>query len=83
MMPLHEGLKNTWANGLSGDYALCQTSWGITHSNSRSGCCVDIRVNSIKQIKIENETTISGEITQCEGEFRNPSGERIKTKYNR
>ena len=78
-MPLHEGLRNTWANGLSGDYALCRTSWGITHSNRRSGYCVDIRVNRIKQIKIENETPIFEQDIYCKGEFRNPSDERIKT----
>lgn len=72
MMLLHEGLKNTLANGLRGDYALCQTSWGITYLNGRSGYHVETRVNNMKQIKIENETTISGKIAHCKGEFRNP-----------
>ena len=65
MMLLHEGLKNTLANILRGDYALCQTSWGITYFNCRSGNYVETRVNYIKQIKIENETTIFEQHIYC------------------
>ena len=74
MMLLHEGLKNTLANGLRGDYALCQTSWGITYLNCRSGYYVETRVNNIKQTKIQrladNESlNIIKQLNPCKYEY--------------